>query len=98
MEGVEVVIVSASIENWVIPFGRFLGVTHILGTVVECDSDGKLTGHFVGNNCYGVEKVRRLKEIIPKRSDYYIIAYGDSHGDKELLDFADKGYYKYFKL
>ena len=32
-----------------------------------------------------------------KDEAYDLIAFGDSRGDKELLDFADKGFYKPFR-
>lgn len=84
-EGSEVLIVSASIDNWVQPF--FPSVT-VLGTQVEV-IDGCLTGRFLTPNCYGQEKVRRILAIHPDRSAYHLTAYGDSRGDRELLAFAD---------
>lgn len=94
---VDVIIVSASIENWVIPFGRYLKVAAVIGTRIEVDSNGLLTGCFLTANCYGKEKVKRLQEIFPVRSNYYLTAYGDSRGDVELLEYADRGYYKQFQ-
>lgn len=97
-QGARVFVVSASIDNWVEPF--FQGTAQVLGTQLEVD-DNRLTGHFTTPNCYGPEKVRRLKEAIPdlerNRDKYYIIAYGDSRGDKEMLEFADERHYKPFR-
>ena len=93
-EGAEVLIVSASIDNWVQPF--FPGVK-IVGTQVEVE-DGLLTGRFLTKNCYGQEKVNRILAIYPNRKEYELIAFGDSEGDKELLDFADEVHYKPFRL
>lgn len=93
----EVIIISASIENWVIPFGKYLKVNEVLGTKLETDKNGIITGKFLSKNCYGKEKVRRLRKIISDRESYNIIAFGDSKGDKELLEFANIGHYKYFK-
>lgn len=92
----QVVIVSASIDNWVMPFFQEFGNRIIiLGTQIEA-VNGILTGSFLSANCYGEEKVNRLKEVFPNRSDYYLLAYGDSRGDKELLNYADEGHYKPF--
>ena len=87
-ERAEVLIVSASIDNWVQPF--FPSVT-ILGTQVEV-IDGRLTGRFLTPNCYGQEKVRRILALHPDRSAYHLTAYGDSRGDRELLAFADEAH------
>ncbi len=96
--GATVMIVSASMENRVAPFGRWLGVARVIATRVETDADGRLTGRFLGANCHGAEKVRRLEEALPRRASLHLTAYGDSRGDREMLAYADKGYYKYFKI
>ena len=63
----------------------------MLGTQVEVDAHGHLTGRFASPNCYGPEKVRRLQTIEPHRATYTLVAYGDSRGDAELLEWADEG-------
>ena len=100
-DGVEVIIVSASIDNWVRPFFENLSTQNnqnilILGTQIEV-KDGHLTGRFLTKNCYGQEKVNRILARYPNREDYHLTAYGDSRGDKELLAFADKSHYKPFR-
>ena len=98
--GAQVFIVSASIDNWVRPFFdiRNLKGVQVLGTQIEVE-DGKLTGRFKSNNCYGKEKVHRIAEVLKsfERSEYEIEAFGDSRGDKEMLAFADKGHFKPFR-
>ena len=92
-EGAEVLIVSASIDNWVQPF---FPEVKVLGTQIEV-CDGKLTGRFLTQNCYGQEKVNRLQALYPHRQDYHLTAFGDSRGDKELLAFANESYFKPFR-
>ncbi len=92
-EGSEVLIVSASIDNWVQPF--FTEVK-VLGTQIEV-KDGMLTGRFLTKNCYGQEKVNRILTLFPNRKDYHLTAFGDSRGDKEMLAFADESYFKPFR-
>ena len=93
-EGIKVYVVSASIDNWVQPFFEF---AKVLGTQIEV-INGILTGRFMTPNCYGPEKVRRIKEVLTEpRSHYYIIAYGDSRGDKEMLDYVDEEYFRPFR-
>ncbi len=87
-EGSEVLIVSASIDNWVQPF---FPKVKVLGTQIEV-IDGRLTGRFLTPNCYGQEKVRRILALHPDRSSYYLTAYGDSRGDREMLAFADESH------
>ncbi len=99
-QGQRILIVSASIDNWVRPF--FAEITEkvpveVLGTQIEV-KDGIVTGRFLSKNCYGPEKVNRIKKTLPRaRVHYYIYAYGDSRGDKELLEYADEGHYKPFR-
>lgn len=100
-DGDEVCIVSASIDNWVEPFfhdfndgGQRAPV--IIGTQVEVQ-DGVLTGRFLTDNCYGAEKVHRVEALFPQRNDYYITAFGDSRGDKEMLDYADERHFRPFR-
>lgn len=89
------VIVSASIVNWVRPFFARLPDVTVIGTMAE-ERDGVLTGRFLTKNCYGEEKVNRLLQLYPERSEYRLTAYGDSRGDFALLDFADESHYKPF--
>lgn len=96
-EQATVLIISASIDNWVRPFFDEIDKKiQVLGTQIET-TEGRLTGQFTTKNCYGQEKVNRLTALYPHREAYDLIAFGDSRGDKELLDFADKGFYKPFR-
>lgn len=96
-DGDLLMIVSASIDNWVKPFTGYFGrPMTVFGTQVEV-KDGRLTGRFTTKNCYGREKTERMKAILSLRNECYIIAFGDSRGDKEMLNYADKGYYKPFR-
>lgn len=94
--GGKVVIISASIDNWVEPFFDGMGGVYVLGTMVD-EREGVLTGRFLTKNCYGEEKVTRLLQLFPERTQYWLTAYGDSRGDFELLDFANESYYRPFK-
>ena len=104
--GETVYVVSASIDNWVRPFFDNLvkgsrSEFGVIGTRIETGTDSTLTGRFATPNCYGPEKVRRLKELVPDierhRAEYQVIAYGDSRGDREMLAWADEAHYKPFK-
>lgn len=83
-QGHKVYIISASIEEWVKPFFSTLGDVTVLATRVKPDLSG-----FASNNCYGQEKVERLLKAEPDREKYFLYAYGDSRGDREMLAFSD---------
>ncbi len=91
--GHKVIIVSASAENWIIPWAKEEGVDAVLATQLEVNTEGKLTGQFSSPNCYGKEKVKRILEKYPERDCYKLIAYGDSKGDFEMLQMADESHY-----
>jgi phosphatidylglycerophosphatase C len=94
-QGHTVVIVSASVECWLKGWCEKNNI-ELIGTKLEFKNN-KFTGKFSTKNCYGIEKVNRIKQIY-NLSDYRtIFAYGDSSGDKEMLAIADKKYYKYFE-
>ena len=96
-EQAQIFIISASIDNWVAPFFDEESDVTVLGTQIEV-KDGLVTGRLLTKNWYGAEKVARLKTVLTKSRDQYeIIAFGDSKGDKEMLEYADKGYYKPFR-
>lgn len=83
-----IVIVSASISNWIKPWAQTNGFDKILAT--EINTQGQyIDGTFASTNCYGQEKVNRLINAFPDREKYILYAYGDSSGDKELLALAD---------
>lgn len=89
--GYRVVIVTASIEDWVAPFFTTDPLLSIVGTKIEV-CHGRLTGRFLTKNCYGQEKVNRIKLLLPDREAYTLIAFGDSRGDRELLRYADRSF------
>lgn len=93
-QGHEIVIVSASMENWLISWCE-KNCINLISTKLEI-KNSKLSGRFSTLNCYGMEKVNRIKEKYNLKNYEVIYAYGDSKGDKEMLDVADKKYYKYF--
>ncbi len=96
-QGDKVIIISASIENWIKPWTDLTGIDLLIATQIEVNIEGKLTGRFSSKNCYGQEKVNRLLEIFPDINNYTLIAYGDSRGDKELIEIANEGWYNKFK-
>lgn len=85
-------VISASISEWVRPWCEQMKVTDVIATEIEVDSNNLVTGRFLSKNCYGQEKVNRFTKMEPDRKNYCLYAYGDSRGDKELLEYADHGF------
>lgn len=86
------VLVSASPGFYLRPWAEDAGFQHVICTELEVDDAGRLTGRLAGGNCYGAEKARRLKAILP--DDVELHAYGDSPGDRAMLALADRGWYR----
>lgn len=90
-EGHTVYIVSASVPEWIVPWAAEYGVPrgNVLGTGIETDERGCLTGRFSTPNCTGEEKIRRLAAAAGGTEGAVLYAYGNSSGDKPLLGIAD---------
>jgi phosphatidylglycerophosphatase C len=86
------VLISASIDLYLEPWGRRVGFDHVLGTSLEFDETGAFTGRFATESCWGRAKVRRLSSHFGSLGDYTLYAYGDSAGDRALLTIADHGF------
>jgi HAD superfamily hydrolase (TIGR01490 family) len=94
-QGHKVVVVSASIECWLRPWCEKNGL-ELIATKLEIKDD-IVTGKLLSKNCYGVEKVNRIKELYDLENFDYIYAYGDSSGDKQMLEISHEKFYKPFR-
>ena len=90
------VIVTASPEETVRPFAEALKADDLLGTRLAFDAEDRVAGGFVGVNCRGEEKVRRLRERFGEEVRL-AAAYGDTGGDLEMLRIADRPGYRVFR-
>ena len=95
-QGALMVIVTASPEVLVQPFARGLGADLLIGTRLDVNEAGCITGRFIGANCRGAEKVARLRAAFG--DDMALAAaYGDTSGDREMLQLAEVAGYRIFK-
>lgn len=92
--GDRVVIVSASVDEWLRPWCVNMGID-LLSTELMYDN-GIFTGKFLTLNCYGKEKVRRVRNYLKKYPADKVYGYGDSKGDDALLEFVDEGFFRSF--
>jgi len=90
-----VVIVTASANHWVAPW-CLKNEVNLLSSKLEI-KDGFITGKLNGPNCNSAEKVNRIKENFDLSTFSQIYCYGDSGGDKEMLELTDERFYKHFK-
>ena len=89
------VIVTASPQLLVAPFGALIGADRVIGTRLGFSADGRLRPDLDGLNCRGEEKMRRLRETFGAGLDLEA-AYGDTAGDAEMIAAARHGHYRVF--
>lgn len=88
-DGHKIIIVSASIDEWIRPWAESHGIDYIISTEIEKDKHGKLTGRFKTKNCHGVEKVTRIKELFPDLEIHETWGYGNSSDDDSMLSIVN---------
>lgn len=88
-QGHRLILVSAAIENYLIPWAKGIGFSDVIASRLEITPEATITGRLNGLNCWGPEKVRRLEECIGPLNEWILYAYGDSPGDKEMLEVAN---------
>lgn len=93
--GFEVVIVSASAENWLNEWIVQNGLQLIASRMEvrkEC-----ITGKLIDRNCHGAEKVNRIRQQYSLEEYRDIYCYGDTSGDKPMLSLGTISFYKPFR-
>ncbi len=93
--GAEVVIVSASAENWI----QHWCAQHqlqLIGTKLQVKNN-LLTGKIENRNCHGQEKVNRINAAFDLSAYDEVYCYGDTKGDKPMLGLATFAFYKPFR-
>ena len=95
-DGAVMVIVTASPEAVVEPFARRLRAEGLIATQLQINEKGRITGALDGANCRGPEKVRRITDHFGP-DVVLAAAYGDTSGDREMLQIAKVRGYRLFK-
>jgi phosphatidylglycerophosphatase C len=96
--GASVVIVSASPENWIRSWSDSVEAS-LLATRLQTSSTTPphITGKIFEANCYGEEKVRRIKECYLLTDYSEIYTYGDTGGDRPMLGLGTRSFYRPFR-
>lgn len=89
------VVVSACPEIILSAWCRDNGLK-IIATRLHTENN-RITGKLDGLNCWGEEKVKRIKTEVDLEKYSTIFAYGDSSGDRPMLAMADQAFYKPFR-
>jgi|GEM_PF-76491 len=96
--GPQVVICSASIAPYLQVFFESHPDVEILACELEVDPNHICTGELRGYNVWGENKVKRLRERFGSDFIHLIEAYGDSMGDRAMLEVADTAFWRPFRL
>ncbi|MEP2103159.1 MAG: HAD-IB family hydrolase [Parasphingorhabdus sp.] len=93
-EGRKLVLATASYELYVNAIATRLGFDDIIATRLKIDEQGQVLPEIIGENCYDVAKLDRIKSFLDEqglaRESVHIRAYSDHISDAPMLDFADE--------
>lgn len=96
-QGHRCLLVSASLEFYLIPWAKRHGFEAVIASRLEVKPDGCATGRLAGLNCWGPEKERRLLAYLSGEEHPQLYVYGDSRGDQEMLALAQHPFYRKFE-
>lgn len=91
-QGDVVAVVTGAFELMLAPWCAQQGV-ELLGSRLEV-SNGVLSGRYLGPQCVGLEKARRVRERFRLQDFVHVHAYGDTPEDHDLLALAHSRHYR----
>lgn len=92
-QGDTVVVVSGALDVYLSHWCAAHGVDLICSQLES--RNGLLTGRYEGLQCVAGEKARRVREHYDMSAYATVYAYGDTIEDRELLDIAQKKYFRW---
>ena len=100
-QGHRLVLVSSTLDLYLADVAAPLGFDDVLCSRLETRVDAaeieRFSGELEGADCTGAEKPRRLAALLGGLEAVELHAYGDSHGDRDLLAAADHAHYRPFR-
>lgn len=94
-QGHRIIVVTASCAAWLSDWTNQMDL-EILCTEMEL-KNGIYTGELSKPNCRGKEKVNRVKKHLKLEEYSEVYAYGNDHGDNQLLAMADYPHFREFE-
>jgi HAD superfamily hydrolase (TIGR01490 family) len=91
-QGDTTVVVSGGLDAYLAPWCRAHGLALICSALEQ--REGRLTGRYLGAQCVGEEKARRVRAAYRLDGHERIFAYGDTHEDLPLLALAHHRFYR----
>lgn len=90
--GDDVAVVSGAKSEYLQPWCDRMGV-RLIASRLEI-VDGHATGRYLGEQCVGAEKARRIRASFDFACYERVHAYGDTHEDAAMLALADEPHYR----
>ncbi len=95
--GDRLMIASAAVDIIVEPIAKLLDIPYYVATNMAWSEEGYLLPEFASENCYGEEKLNRVRAFIDvtpvlKHDHTPVTVYSDSHSDIDLMQFYDYGF------
>ena len=89
-----IAIVSANLAIYLKYWAKKHDINYVIGTNIQFINN-IATGSLDGHNCYGIEKVTRIKEFLKTQNLHFIdsCGYGNSRGDFEMLAYVNHPYF-----
>lgn len=88
------IIASAGFENYIELFQKDFGGNIIVGNTIKCIKNIS-TGFLNSRDCYGIEKISRISEILSEKELFFSLdaTYSDCLSDKPLFEKSKKKYF-----
>ncbi|MEO0896358.1 MAG: HAD-IB family hydrolase [Bacteroidota bacterium] len=95
-QGHTCLMVTASMDIWTASWAANHHL-YLIATSSTYDEESVFRGKVKGTNNWGPGKRENIQHYLKNKSVDKMYAYGDSRGDKEMLEMADFAYYRRFK-